>query len=124
MKKLNINITNIISSNSHPKYIAMSQPISNKELKQKIAQKNKANALLQKMMFDSGPDTGSDIGAGTNNTSSCTSEKYAKISVSGKGRTGTSDFTKGKCCFARPCTVGWKSQNQPLGKGAGNRTPL
>ena len=100
----------------------MSQPISNKELKDKIKQKNKEKALLQKMMFDSGPDT--VTGTGPNNTSSCTSEKYVKVSVSGKGRTGTSDFTKGKCCFARPCTVGWKSQNQPLGKGAGNRTPL
>ena len=49
----------------------MSQPISNKELKDKIKQKNKEKALLQKMMFDSGPDTSAGAGTGTNNTSSC-----------------------------------------------------
>ena len=100
----------------------MSQPISNKELKEKVKQKNKEKALLQKMMYDSGPDTSS--GTIGNGSSTSTSETYVKVSVSGKGRTGTSDFTRGKSCFARPCTVGWKSQNQPLGKGAGNRTPL
>ena len=41
-----------------------------------------------------------------------------------KGSTGSRDFTKGKCAFTRPCTVGWMSQNQPLQRGAGNRTPL
>jgi hypothetical protein len=41
-----------------------------------------------------------------------------------KGKEGSSDFTRGKSQFARPCTVGWKSQNQPLRKGGGNRTPL
>ena len=40
-----------------------------------------------------------------------------------KGRTGSTDFTRGKNAFVRPCTVGWKSQNQPLMKGGGNRTP-
>ena len=40
-----------------------------------------------------------------------------------KGKTGSTDFTKGKNAFVRPCTVGWKSQNQPLMKGGGNRTP-
>lgn len=99
----------------------MSQPISNQELKNKIKQKNKEKALLQKMMFDTGSDS---VNNSDNVSSTCTSETYAKVSVSGKGRTGTSDFTRGKSCFARPCTVGWKSQNQPLGKGAGNRTPL
>jgi len=49
----------------------------------------------------------------------------SKVRVGGpKGKTGSSDFTKGKCAFVRPCTVGWKSQNQPLMKGGGNRTPL
>ena len=99
----------------------MSQPISKQELKDKIKQKNKEKALLHKMMFDT---TGNVSDGIVNSSSTCTSETYVKVSVSGKGRTGTSDFTKGKCCFARPCTVGWKSQNQPLGKGAGNRTPL
>ena len=41
-----------------------------------------------------------------------------------KGRTGSTDFTRGKSAFVRPCTVGWKSQNQPLQRGGGNRTPL
>jgi hypothetical protein len=36
----------------------------------------------------------------------------------------SSDHTRGKSAFKRPCTVGWKSQNQPLSKGGGNRTPL
>jgi hypothetical protein len=41
-----------------------------------------------------------------------------------KGKTGSTDFTRGKNAFVRPCTVGWKSQNQPLQRGGGNRTPL
>jgi hypothetical protein len=40
-----------------------------------------------------------------------------------KGKTGSTDFTKGKNAFVRPCTVGWKSQNQPLQRGGGGRTP-
>jgi hypothetical protein len=40
-----------------------------------------------------------------------------------KGRTGSTDFTRGKNAFVRPCTVGWKSQNQPLMRGGGPRTP-
>ena len=49
----------------------------------------------------------------------------AQVRVGGsKGSTGKQDHTAGKCQFARPCTVGWKSQNQPLAKGGGNRTPL
>jgi hypothetical protein len=40
-----------------------------------------------------------------------------------KGKTGSTDFTRGKNAFVRPCTVGWKSQNQPLARGGGNRTP-
>ena len=40
-----------------------------------------------------------------------------------KGKEGNSDHTAGKCQFARPCTVGWKSQNQPLQRGGGGRTP-
>jgi hypothetical protein len=48
-----------------------------------------------------------------------------KVRTNGaKGKEGSSDFTRGKSAFARPCTVGWKSQNQPLQKGGGNRTPL
>jgi hypothetical protein len=40
-----------------------------------------------------------------------------------KGKTGSTDFTRGKNAFVRPCTVGWKSQNQPLQRGGGKRTP-
>jgi hypothetical protein len=40
-----------------------------------------------------------------------------------KGKTGSTDFTRGKNAFVRPCTVGWKSQNQPLARGGGKRTP-
>jgi len=48
-----------------------------------------------------------------------------QIRVGGsKGKEGRADHTAGKKAFKRPCTVGWKSQNQPLQKGGGNRTPL
>jgi len=48
----------------------------------------------------------------------------AQVRVGGsKGSTGKQDHTTGKCQFARPCTVGWKSQNQPLKGGGGGRTP-
>ena len=41
-----------------------------------------------------------------------------------KGKEGRGDHTAGKKAFKRPCTVGWKSQNQPTKRGGGNRTPL
>ena len=41
-----------------------------------------------------------------------------------KGKEGRADHTAGKKAFKRPCTVGWKSQNQPIQRGGGNRTPL
>lgn len=48
-----------------------------------------------------------------------------QIRVGGaKGKEGRADQTRGKMAFKRPCTVGWKSQNQPLMRGGGNRTPL
>lgn len=48
-----------------------------------------------------------------------------QIRVGGsKGKEGRADHTAGKKAFKRPCTVGWKSQNQPLRKGGGNKTPL
>mmetsp|Transcript_5316 Transcript_5316/g.6825 ORF Transcript_5316/g.6825 Transcript_5316/m.6825 type:complete len:115 (+) Transcript_5316:121-465(+) len=50
---------------------------------------------------------------------------FKQIRVGGaKGKEGRADHTRGKSAFKRPCTVGWKSQNQPLQKGGGNRTPL
>jgi hypothetical protein len=52
-------------------------------------------------------------------------EDFKQTRVNGaKGKEGRSDHTRGKSAFKRPCTVGWKSQNQPLSKGGGNRTPL
>jgi hypothetical protein len=54
-----------------------------------------------------------------------TDRAYAKSHAGGgaKGKEGNTDHTAGKCQFARPCTVGWKSQNQPLQRGGGGRTP-
>jgi hypothetical protein len=89
------------------------------KLKLKQKQKQKEIELLTKMMFDSN-NTETNYSDKNNDTNNDT---YDHVRKRGKGRTGASDFTKGKCCFARPCTVGWKSQNQPLNK-SGNRTPL
>jgi len=85
---------------------------------EKKINKNRERALLYKMMFDDNSDTINYAGVLTS------PELYDKVRIGGKGRTGASDFTKGKCAFARPCTVGWKSQTQPICKGGGNRTPL
>lgn len=50
---------------------------------------------------------------------------FKQIRVGGaKGKEGRADHTRGKSAFKRPCTVGWKSQNQPLRKGGGGRRPL
>ncbi len=52
-------------------------------------------------------------------------KEFKQFRVGGaKGKEGRADHTRGKSAFKRPCTVGWKSQNQPLMKGGGNRTPL
>ena len=51
--------------------------------------------------------------------------KGSQVRVGGsKGKEGRADHTAGKRAFKRPCTVGWKSQNQPLQRGGGNKTPL
>ena len=51
-------------------------------------------------------------------------EKMNQTAVGGaKGKEGRADHTAGKNKFVRPCTVGWKSQNQPLKRGGGGRTP-
>jgi hypothetical protein len=54
-----------------------------------------------------------------------TDKSFSKNHAGGgaKGKEGNTDHTAGKCQFARPCTVGWKSQNQPLQRGGGGRTP-
>lgn len=61
----------------------------------------------------------------TNYNSNIKTEFKNKVRTGGaKGKEGSSDYTKGKKAFARPCTVGWKPQKQPLMKGGGNKTPL
>ncbi|GMH48581.1 hypothetical protein TrLO_g3465 [Triparma laevis f. longispina] len=51
-------------------------------------------------------------------------EKLNQTTCGGsKGKEGNADHTAGKSKFVRPCTVGWKSQNQPLQRGGGGRTP-
>jgi hypothetical protein len=78
----------------------------------------KERALLYKLMFETESD-GKDY-----SETVVAPDIPTKARAGGKkGRTGASDFTKGKCAFVRPCTVGWKSQNQPLSRGGGNRTP-
>jgi hypothetical protein len=84
--------------------------------------KQKERAMLAKMMFES--DASDEADFSSNNPFMQTPENFEKVRIGGKGRTGASDFTKGKCAFTRPCTVGWKSQNQPLSGKGGNRTPL
>lgn len=92
-----------------------------KQDKNAIKKKNKEKAMLYKAMFmESAEETG--LGEGDYAPAP---EIFDKVRVGHtKGKTGVSDFTKGKCAFVRPCTVGWKSQNQPVQRAAGNRTPL
>jgi hypothetical protein len=89
--------------------------------KQKAKESSAAKARLAKLMGDIGPredDAGVAAGPGIK-------KDGKQIRVGGaKGKEGRSDHTRGKSAFKRPCTVGWKSQNQPLQKGGGNRTPL
>lgn len=91
----------------------------NIDVKAAIKIKKQERMLLCKLMFDNSED-------GTSNTGSAVKEKelFDRVRISGTGRTGSSDYTRGKSCFARPCTVGWKSQNQPIQKKGGGRTPL
>jgi len=96
--------------------------------------KRQEKAMLAKLMFDGGElDTRTAVGTSTDNSNtlnnngapSHTRNSNKQIRVGGaKGKEGRADQTRGKMAFKRPCTVGWKSQNQPLMKGGGNRTPL
>ena len=97
--------------------------------------KRQEKAMLAKLMFDGGDlDTTSNLNVsnGTVNESAVNSNAsqgarrdFKQIRVGGaKGKEGRADQTRGKMAFKRPCTVGWKSQNQPLMRGGGNRTPL
>lgn len=87
--------------------------------KQKANEEQKAKAELTRLMFEEASDgkTYEDTGHRR--------KENSQIRVGGaKGKEGRADQTRGKCAFKRPCTVGWKSQNQPLARGGGNRTPL
>jgi hypothetical protein len=85
--------------------------------------KNKERLQLTKLMFSSNDETSYDSNT-THANNNLSNPDMNKIRIGGKGRTGSRDPTRGKCTFTRPCTVGWKSQNQPLTRGGGNRTPL
>ena len=85
-------------------------------LEKKKAEQTKLFALL----FTEGEEAGEVSHEGTQEKT-----EFNQTRVGGaKGKEGRSDHTRGKSAFKRPCTVGWKSQNQPLQKGGGNRTPL
>ena len=95
--------------------------------------KREEKAMLAKLMFDGGQDVmdGSQTATIGQNNSNLTGSnthnrrEQKQIRVGGaKGKEGRADQTRGKMAFKRPCTVGWKSQNQPLMRGGGNRTPL
>jgi hypothetical protein len=91
------------------------------EAKEKINIQNAEKKLLYEQMFPSGPAVGY---ANDPLMSLSKADFLDKARVGGpKGKEGSADFTRGKCAFARPCTVGWKSQNQPLSGGGGRRTP-
>jgi hypothetical protein len=92
---------------------------------EQVKKKNQEKALIAKLMFESTTETvqhadGIPISGMVN-----TAELHRAVKIgSCKGKQGGADFTRGKCQFARPCTVGWKSQNQPQSKTGGGRTPL
>jgi hypothetical protein len=73
-----------------------------------------------KAAFDCKPEAEQEYPPGT--TKADFKDKF-RAGGGSKGKTGSSDFTKGKSAFVRPCTVGWKSQNQPPRRGGGKRTP-
>eukprot|EP00814_Leptocylindrus_danicus_P020794 CAMPEP_0116032534 /NCGR_PEP_ID=MMETSP0321-20121206/18229_1 /TAXON_ID=163516 /ORGANISM="Leptocylindrus danicus var. danicus, Strain B650" /LENGTH=142 /DNA_ID=CAMNT_0003507993 /DNA_START=114 /DNA_END=542 /DNA_ORIENTATION=- len=88
--------------------------------KQKADEARNAKAELTRLMFEEHDNDGKVY----DNTNHGRKENK-QIRVGGaKGKEGRADQTRGKCAFKRPCTVGWKSQNQPLARGGGNRTPL
>lgn len=97
------------------------------ERKARLAREKKNNeekamkSKLFAMMFDE--NAGHDeINSACNDNKK---KEFKQFRVGGaKGKEGRADHTRGKSAFKRPCTVGWKSQNQPLMKGGGNRTPL
>jgi hypothetical protein len=89
-------------------------------LEQKKAADKAEQVKLYSMMFGEGEEEEEIYHEETRKK-----EDFNQTRVNGaKGKEGRSDHTRGKSAFKRPCTVGWKSQNQPLSKGGGNRTPL
>eukprot|EP00588_Corethron_pennatum_P007621 CAMPEP_0194298374 /NCGR_PEP_ID=MMETSP0169-20130528/60129_1 /TAXON_ID=218684 /ORGANISM="Corethron pennatum, Strain L29A3" /LENGTH=127 /DNA_ID=CAMNT_0039048351 /DNA_START=600 /DNA_END=983 /DNA_ORIENTATION=- len=91
---------------------------------EQAAEQEKAkNARLYALMFAGDKGKESECYSATDHSKN--KKETSQIRVGGsKGKEGGADHTRGKSAFKRPCTVGWKSQNQPLQKGGGNRTPL
>lgn len=88
--------------------------------------------LVEKLMFGSAEETTKSNGKliSINQLSNADFKNVVRVGGS-KGKESCSDFTAGKTAFVRPCTVGWKSQQQPQrrAQGGGNskggaRTPL
>ena len=88
--------------------------------------------LVEKLMFGSVEECTKSSGKliSINRLSNADFKNVARIGGS-KGKESCSDYTTGKTAFVRPCTVGWKSQQQPQrsSQGGGNggkasRTPL
>eukprot|EP00519_Triparma_laevis_P015304 CAMPEP_0182491410 /NCGR_PEP_ID=MMETSP1321-20130603/869_1 /TAXON_ID=91990 /ORGANISM="Bolidomonas sp., Strain RCC1657" /LENGTH=156 /DNA_ID=CAMNT_0024693691 /DNA_START=61 /DNA_END=528 /DNA_ORIENTATION=+ len=96
-----------------------------KEIEARLEKKRAENAALAKAMFAGGEE---EIEGPAYDPFAAKfekpREKMNQTTTGGsKGKEGNADHTTGKCKFARPCTVGWKSQNQPLQRGGGGRTP-
>ena len=86
-------------------------------------QKEDEHRKLQELRFTAPQDPlPEDIPASAKVESKDFKDKF-RAGGGAKGKTGSTDFTRGKNAFVRPCTVGWKSQNQPLARGGGPRTP-
>ena len=100
------------------------------KIKAQLKAKAQEKAKLARLMMDGGSQLNSksfdsEILAKLQNNSQSFKTSTSRNNAGGgsKGKEGNTDHTAGKCQFARPCTVGWKSQNQPLARGGGGRTP-
>lgn len=80
---------------------------------------------LQKMRTATIEDfLGKGVYTGKGYSKNPNSKCHKQVRVGGsKGKEGRSDHTAGKKAFKRPCTTSCKSQNQPIQRGGGNRTP-
>lgn len=79
-----------------------------------------ANELFADKIAEEAPEQHAPVPAALDNSDF---QNQTRAGGGAKGKTGSTDFTRGKNAFVRPCTVGWKSQNQPLARGGGKRTP-